>query len=153
MGSEARKYAEDVLGVHSVFEETVSEASQLDEELTRLDKAQDDKRKLEDEYADREVELVSEMRGIHPNMTDTRFKTEWKGWERQDAELSRIRRELNIVKSVIQGSEIEIELYRTRIRIGCARMTELGGYLNYLAGVMIQAEKTSETDRMREVQT
>lgn len=150
MSSDARKYAEDVLRVHTVYETTQLAAESLDDELTRLDKAQDDKRKLEDEYADREIELISEMRGLHPNMSDTRFKSEFRGWERMDPELKRIRSELNIVKSVIQGVEIDVEMYRTRIKIGCARMTELGGYLNYLAGVMTQAEKTNKTDRTQE---
>jgi hypothetical protein len=145
MSSDARKYAEETLRVHTVYETTQLAADSLDDELTRLDKAQDDKRKLEDDYADREIQLISEMRGLHPNMSDTRFKSEFRGWERLDPELIRIRRELNIVKSVIQGSEIEIELYRTRIKIGCARMTELGGYLNYLAAVMNQAEKSNQS--------
>jgi hypothetical protein len=147
MSSDARLYAEQKLGVHTVFEEAVEIAQQLDDELVRLDKAQDDKRRLEEEYADREVELISEMRGMHPNMSDTRFKSEFRGWERTDETLRKIRRELNITKSVIQGSEIDIEVMRMRVKIGCARMTELGGYLNYLAAVMKQAEKSNKTEK------
>jgi hypothetical protein len=145
MSSDARLYAETKLGVHQVYEKAKELADKLDDELTRLDKAQDDRRKLEDDYADREVELTNEKRGIHPNMTDTRFKSEWRGWERSDEKLRTIRRELNIAKSVIQGCEIEIEMYRIRIKIEAARMTELGGYLNYLAAVMNQAEKSNNT--------
>lgn len=144
MSSDARLYAEQKLGVHTVFEGTAELAQRLDDELTRLDKAQDDRRTLEERYADREIELISEMRGVHPNMSDTRFKSEMRGWERTDSELRRLRREMIIVKSDLQGSEIEIELLRTRIKIGCARMTELGGYLNYLAAVMNQAEKSTK---------
>lgn len=147
MSSDARKYAEDKLGVHAVWEELNAEIAKMDDALTRLDKAQDDRRKLEDDYDDREVELTGEMRGIHPNMTDTRFKSEWKGWERSDSRLREIRQELNNVKSIIQGEEIELDLCRTRIKVGSARLIELGGYLNYLAAVMNQAEKSDNTDK------
>ena len=147
MSSDARLYAEQKLGVHAVFEDVQRLADQLDAELTDLDKAQDDKRRLEEEYADREVELIAEMRGIHVNMSDTRFKSEMRNWERTDPGLCKIRRELNITKSVVQGVEINIEVLRARIKIGCARMTELGGYLNYLAAVMNQAEQSNKTDK------
>jgi chromosome segregation ATPase len=144
MSSDARKYAEEVLGVHKIFAEVREELVKMDDQLTRLDKAQDDKRILEDQYADREVELISEMRGIHPSMSDTRFKSEWKGWERRDAELNKLRRQINVAKSDVQGAEIELELCRVRLRVGCARMEELGGYLNYLAAVMNKAEQSTQ---------
>ena len=147
MSSDARKYAEEVLGVHKIFDEVREELVKMDDQLTRLDKAQDDRRILEDQYADREVELISEMRGIHPNMSDTRFKSEWKGWERRDSELNRLRREINVAKSDVQGAEIELELCRVRLRVGCARMEEMGGYLNYLAAVMNKAEQSNKTDK------
>jgi hypothetical protein len=147
MSSDARKYAEDKLGVHTVYRELCLEIAKMDDTLTHLDKAQDDKRGLEDAYEYREVELAGEMRGIHPNMTDTRFKSEWKGWEVMDPELIRLRTELNILKGVIQGDEIELEMCRTRIKVGSARLTELGGYLNYLAAVMNQAETSDNTDK------
>jgi hypothetical protein len=143
MSAKAIKYAED-MGVHRVFEEVVEQLENLDSLYGDLDKAQDRRRQLEEDYADREVELVGEMRGVHPNMSDTRFKSELKGWERTDKKLREIRVQLNTVRSEIQGLEYDVDLGKLRARVGAARLDELGGYFNYLAAVKNQAEKTNQ---------
>lgn len=146
MTAKALQYAEDTLGVHEVWENVQTYLADLDELLGDLDKAQDIKRQLNEEYADREVALISEMRGVHPNMSDTRFKSEFKGWERTDKELTRIRVELNKIGSEIQGLEYDSDFLKLRIRANSARMEELGGYLHYLAAVKNQAEKTRQRE-------
>jgi hypothetical protein len=133
MSAKALKYAEDTLGVHEVFEATDKLTVDLDAKLGELDKAQDTKRLLADEYADREVELISEMRGVHSSMSDTRFKSEFKRWEWTDEKLREIRSKQAEVLADIQGLEYDLEVVRTRIKVGTARMVELGGYLQYLA--------------------
>lgn len=140
MPNKALEYAEVTLGVHSVWESVQADLTALDTLLGDLDKAQDRRREIDDEYADREVELVSEMRGVHPSMTDTRFKSEWKGWERTDKVLSVLRVDLNGIRSEIQGLEYDQELLKLKIRAGTSRLEELGGYLHYLAAVKNQAE-------------
>lgn len=150
MSAKALQYAEEVLGVHKDYEIAAGQLESLDETLSGLDKAQDRRRQLEEDYADREVELVNEKRGVHPNMSDTRFKSEWKGWEREDSKLRELRVELNKVRSEIQGLDIDAEMARVRIRVSCSRMEQLGGYLNYLAAVKNQAEKTKKTTQETE---
>lgn len=154
MSAKALKYAEDTLGVHECFETANSQLDVLDSVLSDLDKAQDRKRQLEDEYADREIELISEMRGVHPSMSDTRFKSEFKGWEREDDKLRGLRVELNKVRSEIQGIEIDAEMARLRIRVNASRMEELGGYLHYLAvvkqGALTQAEQSNSDQETSE---
>lgn len=153
MSAKALDYAENVLGVHKNYEIASGQLESLDEVLSDLDKAQDRRRQLEEQYADREVELISDMRGTHPNMSDTRFKSEFKGWEREDDKLRAIRIELNKVRSELDGLNIDAEMCRLRIRVSCSRMEELGGYLHYLAAVkqaaQTQAEK-SNSDQERE---
>jgi hypothetical protein len=148
MSAKALEYAEDQLGVHRVFDITTELAVELDTKLGELDKAQDAKRLLADEYADREVELISEMRGVHSSMSDTRFKSEFKRWEWTDEKLREIRSRQATVLADIQGLEYDLEVVRTRIKVGTARMVELGGYLQYLAAVKLgtqnQAEKTTQ---------
>lgn len=144
MSAKALKYAEDQLGVHTVFEETVELTAELDTLLGELDKAQDAKRLLIEEYADREVELISEMRGVHPNMSDTRFKSEFKGWERTDKVLHELRAKQADAQATIQGLDYDLEVVRTRIKVGTARMVELGGYLQYLAAVKIAAQSQAD---------
>jgi len=151
MSAKALQYAEIKLGVHEIFEDTVELTGELDTLLGELDKAQDAKRLLVEEYADREVELISEMRGVHPNMSDTRFKSEFKGWERTDKKLREVREKQATVQATIQGLEYDRTVIEVRIKVGTARMVELGGYLQYLAAIklqalQIQAEKTNTTE-------
>lgn len=154
MSAKALKYAEDTLGVHTCYLVAQSQLEVLDEVLSDLDKAQDRRRQLEDEYADREIELIGEMRGVHPQMSDTRFKSELKGWERTDDKLRSIRVELSKVRSEIQGIEIDAEMARLRIRVNSSRMEELGGYLHYLAvvkqGALTQAEQSNSDQEKSE---
>jgi len=144
MSNKALTYAEQTLGVHEVYERVQTALESLDSTLADLDKALDLKRELAEEQSDREVGLIGEMRGVHPQMSETAFKTNLKVWEREDAELRRIRGQLNMVLGEIQGLEIDAEMWRARIRVGTSRMEELGGYLHYLAAVKNQAEKTTK---------
>ena len=147
MTNKALSYAENTLGVHTVYEELTGNIEQLDVVLADLDKAQDRRRGITDKMADREVELTNEMRGVHPNMSDTRFKSEWKGWERTDEVLSALRRDLLEVQGEIQGIEFDVEILRHRIKAGCARVEQLGGYLHYLAAVKLQVQKNQAEQR------
>lgn len=140
----AIRYAENKLGVHEVWENLQKYLQDLDETLADLDKAQDRRRQLDESYADREVELIGEKRGVHPSMSDTRFKSEMKIWEREDSKLSDLRVGLNSVRSQIQGLEYDLEMVKARIKANSSRMEELGGYLNYLAAVRNQAETTDK---------
>lgn len=146
MSNKALVYAEVTLGVHKSHEIASGQLETLDETLADLDKAQDRRRELEDQYADREVELIGEMRGVHPNMSDTRFKSELKGWERTDDKLRELRVELNKVRSEIQGLEYDVDITKLRIRTACSRMEELGGYLNYLAVIKTLAEADNKRE-------
>lgn len=146
MSNKALTYAEENLGVHKVYEEVLADLEALDVLLADLDKAQDRRREVDDEYADREIELISEMRGVHPNMSDTRFKSEFKGWERTDKVLTKLRVELNSVHGDIQGLEFDRSLLVLRIKAKSSRLEELGGYLNYLAAVKTQAENAKRNE-------
>lgn len=135
MSAKALAYAENQLGVHSVFEGVQQHLEYLDTQLGDLDKALDAKRAVNEKIEDREAQLIGEKRGTHPEMTDTGFQTRLKEWRRKDPELQLLRAELNIALAEIQGAEMDLELTRARIKTGCARMEQLGGYLNYLASV------------------
>lgn len=145
MSAKALKYAEQTLGVHEVWENVQTYLQDLDGALAELDNAQDRKRELDELYADQEVELITQMRGVHPSMSDTRFNSEMKMWVREDSGMRNTRAELNKVRSTIQGLEYDVDLIRLRIKANSARMEELGGYLHYLAAVKNRAEQTNKT--------
>lgn len=150
MSAKALTYAEEHLGVHKVWENVQTYLQDLDELLADLDKAQDRRRQLDETYSDREVELIGEMRGVHPNMSDTRFNSEMKTWVREDQSLRATRVELNKVRSEIQGLEYDADLLKLRIKASSSRMEELGGYLHYLAAVKNQAETAKKSPQREE---
>jgi hypothetical protein len=140
----ALDYAENVLHVHREHERAKLQLESLDELLVELDKAQDRKREINENITDREVELIGEKRGLHSDMSSTEFKTRLREWEREDGKLTALRIELNSVLSEVQGIEYDVDITRLRIKTACARMEQLGGYLNYLAAIRNQAEKITK---------
>jgi hypothetical protein len=143
--AKALQYAEVTLGVHEVYDRVLVQLSDLDTALSDLDTAHDSKRDLNEQYADREIELIEEMRTVHVSMSDTRFNSELKAWKRQDTKLMKIQKDLNRVLSNIQGLEYDADLLKLRIRAGSSRMEELGGYLHYLAAVKATTPATPAT--------
>lgn len=143
--NKALTYAQDTLGVHEVHEKALASRASLDECFTSLDKALDRKRELTEAIADREVDLLSDERGKHSDLSQTAFDSHFKAAKGKDSFLRTTRHELNGVLSEIQGLEFDIELSKTDIRIAVGRMEELGGYLNYLAAV--KAETTDKTTK------
>jgi len=143
--AKALQYAEEQLGVHKVYEGTINLLADLDKVLADLDTAQDRRRELNEHYSDREVELIDEMRSIHVSMSDTRFNSEMKLWKRKDTKLMRIQLDINKVLSEVQGLEYDADLTKLRIRVGAARLEELGGYLNYLAAIKATTSTTTAT--------
>lgn len=149
MSNKALDYAEKNLGVHEVYEDVQRNLNDLDTLYSDLDKAQDRKRQLNEDIADREAELIGEKRGTHADMSDTGFRTRMKEWERSDTKLAELRGQLNSALGEIQGLEYDADLLKLKIKTGSARLEELGGYLHYLAAVKAaarpaQAEKTTK---------
>lgn len=145
MTAKALQYAEEQLGVHKVYEGAIKLLADLDKVLADLDNAQDRRRELNEHYSDREVELIDEMRSIHVSMSDTRFNSEMKLWKRKDTKLMKIQLDINKVLSEVQGLEYDSDLIKLRIRVGSARLEELGGYLNYLAAIKATTSTTPAT--------
>lgn len=140
----ALQYAEVKLGVHTCYEAAQAARNELDEILTALDKAQDERRTLTESIADREVDILNEEWGKHSDMAASRMDQHVKIAKRKDALLSSLRTKHNEVAGTINGLEFDADMQRLQIKIQIARMDELGGYLNYLAAIK-QAELTKKT--------
>jgi hypothetical protein len=56
-----------------------------------------------------------------------------------------IQQHLNKVLSEIQGLEYDADLLKLRIKLGTARLEELGGYLHYLAAIKATNTATPTT--------
>ena len=145
MSAKALKYAEEELGVHAIFKETVDLVEELEGLRLKLDKAQAERRGIEASMRWREVELIQAKRSAHPSMSDTRFKSEFRIWETEDPDLAGFRLQLEDIRFDCDSLESQVEVVRAKIKAGSARMVELGGYLNYLAAVKTQAEHSKKT--------
>ncbi len=144
MANKALTYAELTLGVHSVYEEAEKLLKEQDDSLTILDKAQDEKRVLVDLISDREADLISEQRGVHPDISATALDQRIRVAKRQDSALTELRKKLRQVLSEIAGEEYNLEHIRSALRIREGRLIELGGYFNYLAAVKQAENPTSQ---------
>jgi hypothetical protein len=142
-------YAETTLGVHTCYESANAAHSELDEIVTNLDKAQDQRRMLVESIADREAELLNEEWAKHPDMAASRMDQHIRIAKRKDTFLSELRNQLNAVHAEINGLEYDADIQKHRLKIETARMVELGGYLNYLAAIK-QAETTAKTTETKQ---
>lgn len=147
MTHEALAYAEQTLGVHSVYEEAQRLAEQLDQSLSALDKAQDERRELDEKIADFEMDLLMEERSKHPDHSEAAFARHLKEVHHKSEPLKLLRSQRNAKAGECSGHELDIKFIETQVRIATSRMVELGGYFQYLAAVKlgaIQAEQTNQ---------
>lgn len=140
MAGDPISYAENNLGVHDVF--ALAKAA-----ITRLQAAQDERSKLrsrrrsvEDEMSNVEMRIISDERAKHPDTSQASLSQHIKTVLRQDGEMEELRLQLNEVDSAIDDQDTTIKVAQADIQVYSARMTELGGYLSYLA-----AAKTAKT--------
>jgi hypothetical protein len=100
------------------------------------------------------AQLVISERGKHPDISETAFRGHLKEVLFKDTEWRRIRDHIRGLGAYIDGAEVDRKLTERDIEIGCARMIELGGYLNYLAAAKNAsiANKTSEANNTSEAE-
>jgi hypothetical protein len=144
MANAALTYAEVTLGVHACYERANETQAQLDEVLTALDKAQDARRLLVEQIADREADLLIAEQGKHASQSATWMDQHMRTAKQKDTMLAGLRAQLRDSHGEIGGLEYDVEAFKARVRIECARMEELGGYFNYLAAIK-QAENLTKT--------
>lgn len=151
----ALAYAEDQLGVHNVFDEAQGVQMDLDEALSALDKAQDERRDLDHKIDDREMDILILERGKHADHSEAALSRHLKEVYFKDETLKRLKMERNAKAGECTGLELDISYLKARVTILSARMTELGGYFNYLAVTKlatIQAERTTTPTKPGEQQ-
>jgi hypothetical protein len=131
----ALAYAENELGVHSVWNDAQEASLAMDEVLVDLDKAQDRRKELDQLIENREMDLLISERGKHPDHSEAAFNRHLKEVHYKDAELQNLKVLRNSAAGEASGLELDVQYAKARISILAARMTELGGYLHYLGAV------------------
>lgn len=142
--SDALKYAEETLGVHSAHEAALAARNQLDQVLTELGEKRDQLRDKEWALTDREMEVAADERGKHPDMSATGMEKHLKIALQNDDTTRELREQLAHVRSDIEGLEYDRSIAEHDIKIACARMAELAGYFQYLAIVKDVANRRSD---------
>lgn len=127
----AMNYAEQNLGVHTVY----SDARKLSEQL-RLDNNAvtewaDQRRRINEALADREHVLVNQTRGKHPDDSVAAFDRRMKEVLQEDADMRRLRGEAMDAHMKHERAELQVRETEFQIRIATARMEELGGLLQF----------------------
>lgn len=133
--AKAFHYAEDDLGVNEVYKEALQCRGLLDDCLTNLSNKRDERRGLESQLDDAEMEVAADEWGKHPEMSAARMKDHYKVALSGDPTVRKIRGDLALVVSEIDGLEMDREIIRADINIAVARLGELGGLLNYFAAI------------------
>jgi hypothetical protein len=142
--SDAIKYAEETLGVHSVHEQALAARNQLDEVLTELGNKRDSLRDKEWALQDREMEVAGDERGRHPDMSATGMEKHLKIALQNDDATRELREQISHIRSDIEGLEYDRSIAEHDIKIACARMNELTGYFQYLAIVKDVANRRQD---------
>jgi hypothetical protein len=142
-GKKAIDYAEEELGVHRVHETALTARANLDRILTSLSEARDARRDLESRIQDREMEVSSDERGKHPEMSDAAMGRHLKVVYNQDDNLRELREQLNKVIGDIEGFDYDRAIEESDIKIAVGRMNELGGYFAYLAAIKLSNQAKS----------
>jgi polyhydroxyalkanoate synthesis regulator phasin len=134
-GGRAIKYAEDNLGVHSVYERAQQLADEITVERGKLVQARHQKVNAEEAYTDAELAFIADMRADNPDLSQTAFEKFVKGKIHQNPNLRKMRGELANIAHRMDELEVDIRHLQNKLDVATARMGELGGYLHYLAEV------------------
>lgn len=130
--------------MHHALENATEARDRLDEALTLLAAHKDRRRTLEQQLQDVELDIISDETGKHSSMSQAALDRHLKVEIPKNPEYRQIKSDLGAVISDIEGLEYDIRVAEADVRIAAARMTELGGYLQYLAAIK-QAEHTKNT--------
>lgn len=142
--NKALVYAEDILGVHDVYQKALSARENLDGIFTDLDALFTQRRVLQDQIGLREVDVTIEQQNTHPDSTQAALDRLSKTARTHDATLIKLRAELNQVESDIEGRKYDRSIAEHDINIATARMIELGGYFAYLVQMKEQAAPAAD---------
>jgi chromosome segregation ATPase len=138
MASKARDYAEKELGVHEVYKTAQDANGEMIDLQVKLVEVRDQRRRMTEEMADREVDIWRDLRGQHPELSATALDAKAKHERRVDQTMQELRRGLLDTQKQEDKLEQDIKAKQNRINSANARMIELGGYLPYLTMVWQQ---------------
>lgn len=138
MTSRAIRYAEEKLGVHEIYEHAKSQQEALVATVGKIASLRKDRRNTEDAIADREMEITAEVVASLADASQAAKEREIKMSCAMDVDLKKARKQVITMTNSIEQEESIRSILESDIRITVARLSELGGYLNFLAAIRAQ---------------
>lgn len=134
-GSQGIAYAEQQLGVHSVYSDARLARANLQAAIDEIYKARFKKREAEVALTDREMELAQEEWAANPQYSAAKMDQHMKVAKQTDPRCRELRKEIFDASSRIEAQDTSRVMYENDLKIAVARMHELGGYFAYLAAI------------------
>lgn len=131
----SRVWAEDELGVNSLYSEVKDIEQELEPMLHARRHVEADIRYSREEMDTYESELILREKNSNPDMSATAFERHIKLAIVADKNHSKMRNDLLDTQARLGKIEADIRMLELKLRGRTARLQELGGYLSYLAGV------------------
>ena len=132
------KYAED-MGVHEVYSRAREARSRFEQARNDLASLRGSRRSLDHNLRDREFEILSDVRGVNSTASLNAIERLVKEAVQTDSICRATRDELDRLALDIDMMENAAQLAKVDAEIETARMTELGGYLTFLASIKAAA--------------
>lgn len=144
-------YAEG-LGVNSVYDEARAARNELERKYQELHELKSRKRSLESLKVDHEMEVAEELRRTQPELSAAMYDKQIKIDLSNYGPLREVRDHLASLQGDIDLCEYEVSLIKADIEIAVARITELGGYLQFMAVIkgVSEARKAREANEKNE---
>lgn len=134
-GSQGIAYAEQQLGVHSVYSDARLARANLQAAIDEIYKARFKKREAEVQLTDREMEVAAEAWAAHPDFSAAKMDQHLKVAKHNDPKCRELREVIFDATSRIEAQDTSRVMYENDLKIAVSRLQELGGYLHYLAAI------------------
>lgn len=139
-------YAEEELGVHRSYERAKAARETLRLIQANINNARDEKRKLDVDLEDIEQMILVSVVEDDPGASQAAISRKFKATFQEHDVARRVRDEIANIESRLRVLEADRSASEADIRIETSRMTELGGYLQYLAAAKLAQVEARSRD-------
>lgn len=139
------KYAEETLGVHEVYSRAIEARKRFEQARNDLARLRAARRSVDHTLRDREYEVLSDVRGANSTASLNAIERLVKDAVQTDPACRATRDELDRLAFDIDMTENAAQLAKVDAEIESSRMTELGGYLTFLASIKAAAHPATGT--------
>lgn len=129
------EYAEKVLGVHLPWDEAQQRLEQHALAQDRMTMLRSNLRGLKNDLEAHKIELLNQGAAMWPNDSVTARREKTKSLIASDGEHTRLEEAITECQFDLESAEADVRHHELGLHVLTARMTELGGLLNFYAEV------------------